>query len=119
MEVYRLKPKTKGVTMSAFDFVSHESYPEDEYTKESVVLCIEKKHRVTYVRKKMQNGGMFWDVIAASVKKNGEKKYLKAYSQDSNFLHEDIKAFLDNRSWEQNAGGFVAENDKSHDDLPF
>ena len=49
-----------------FEFVSHESFTEDEYTKEAVVLCIEKKHRVTYVRKKMQNGGMFWDVISTA-----------------------------------------------------
>jgi hypothetical protein len=92
--------------MSAFDFVSHESYPEDEYTKESVVLCIEKNHRVTYVRKKMKSGGMFWDVIAASVKHNGEKKYLKSYSPESNFLYEDIKHFLEARSWEN--GGYIA-----------
>jgi len=59
--------------MSAFEFISHETYPEDEYTKESVVLCIDQKHRVTYIRKKLQNGGMFWDVISAAVKKNGEK----------------------------------------------
>jgi hypothetical protein len=111
--------------MSSFDFVSHESYPEDEYTKESVVLCIEKKHRVTYVRKKMQNGGMFWDVISAAVKQNGEKKYLRSYSQDSNFLQEDIKHFLESRAWEKNVstsgyqGGNVAQNSKSDDEVPF
>ena len=111
--------------MSAFDFVNHEFYPEDEYTSESVVLCFDKKHRVTYVRKKTQNGGMFWDVISASVKYNGVKKYLKGYSQDSNFLNEDIKNFLDNRSWEKAAqctspfgGGPVAQN-KNDDEIPF
>jgi hypothetical protein len=104
--------------MSAFDFVSHESYPEDEYTKEAVTLCFDKKFRVTYVRKKMQNGGMFWDVISAAVKLNGEKKYLKSFSQDSNFLHEDIKHFLDSRGWETgNRGGSVAE--KNDDQVPF
>jgi hypothetical protein len=111
--------------MSAFNFVSHESYPEDEYTKEAVVLCIEKQHRVTYVRKQMKNGGMFWDVISVAVKQNGEKKYLKAYSQDSNFLAEDIKHYLENRSWEQKpyalpqvvrSGGIVAQKD---DEVPF
>ena len=101
--------------MNGFDFVSHESYPEDEYTKESVVLCIEKKHRVTYVRKKMQSGGMFWDVISASVTKGGKKHYLKSYSQDSNFLHEDIKHFLDTRGWE--GGTYIAQ--AKSDDLPF
>jgi hypothetical protein len=115
--------------MNGFDFVSHESYPDDEYTKESVVLCIEKKHRVTYVRKKMQNGGMFWDVISASVKLHGEKKYLKSYSQDSNFLHEDIKAYLDSRGWEKRGytgspsgdytGGSVAQSKSDEEQVPF
>jgi hypothetical protein len=108
--------------MSAFSFVSHESYPEDQYTVEAVVLCIEQKHRVTYIRKKMQSGGMFWDVISAAVKQNGEKKYLKSYSQDSNFLAEDIKHFLDTRGWETmtqtsaRIGGAVEQKD---DEVPF
>lgn len=104
--------------MTGFDFVSHENFPEDEYTKEAVVLCIDKKHRVTYVRKRMQNGGMFWDVVSAAVKKNGEKKYLRSYSQDSTFLQEDIKNFLENRTWEKTLGGTVAQN-RSDDELPF
>lgn len=104
--------------MSAFNFVSHESYPEDEYTKEAVVLCIGDKHRITYVRKQMKTGGMFWDVISVAVKQNGEKKYLKSYSQDSNFLAEDIKHYLENRSWEKSvqSGGTVAQKD---DEVPF
>jgi hypothetical protein len=102
--------------MSAFEFVSYESFPEDEYTKEAVVLCIEKRHRVTYVRKKMQNGSAFWDVISTAVKQHGDKKYLKSYSQDSNFLHEDIKTFLENRAWEKQGGGCVAQK---IDEMPF
>jgi hypothetical protein len=107
--------------MSTFEFVSHENYPEDEYTKEAVVLCIEKKHRVTYVRKKMTNGGMFWDVISAAVKHHGEKKYLKSYSQDSNFLYEDIKSYLENRSWEKGGQAGSIQNSKSEkfEDIPF
>lgn len=85
--------------MSVFEFVSHEEYPEDNYIAESVVLCFEKKYRVTYVRKKMKNGGAFWSEISASVVKNNEKKYLISFTQDSNFLDEDIKNFLMNRSW--------------------
>ncbi len=102
--------------MSAFDFINHESYPQDQYIAESVVLCFEKKYRVTYVRKKMQNGGMFWAEISASVTKNGEKKYLKSFSQDSNFLADDIKAFLDNREWEKQGGSIAQEKS---DNLPF
>jgi hypothetical protein len=111
--------------MSAFDFVSHESYPEDQFIAESVVICIDGKHRVTYIRKKMQSGGMFWDVISAVVKQHGEKKYLKSYSQDSNFLAEDIKHFLDNRGWESksisrevNVGVQVAKSEVD-DAVPF
>jgi hypothetical protein len=48
----------------------------------------------------MQNGGMFWDVISTSVIVDGKKKYLKAYSQDSNFLRDDIMHFLNSRAWE-------------------
>ncbi len=100
--------------MSEFDFISHEAYPDDQFIAESVVLCLDDKHRVTYIRKKMQNGGMFWDVISAAVKLRGEKKYLKAYTQDSNFLREDIMAYLDNRKWEK--GGSVAQKS---DRVPF
>jgi hypothetical protein len=56
------------------------------------------------VRKKMKNGGMFWDVISTSVMYQGEKKFIKAYSQDSNFLRDDINHFLEGRSWEKSAG---------------
>ena len=102
--------------MTAFDFISHDTYPEDEYISESATLCFDQKYRVTYVRKKTQNGGLFWSEISAAVKKNGEKKYLKAFSQDSNFLAEDIKAFLEGRQWERSAsGGAVVKSD----DLPF
>lgn len=99
--------------MSGFEFVSHENYPEDQYTCESVVLCLDGKHRVTYIRKKMKNGGRYWDVISAAVKQNGENKYLKSYAPDSNFLREDINHFLEARSWEK--GGGSAKSDG----LPF
>ena len=103
--------------MSMFDFISHEKFPEDEYTKEAVVLCIEKKHRVTYVRKKMQNGGMFWDVISAGVRQDGKKKYLPAYAQDSKFLDDDIKKFLNNREWEKKS--CLPQNEPKNEDVPF
>jgi hypothetical protein len=108
---------------SAFEFVNHESFPEDEYTKEAVTLGFDGKYRVTYVRKKMNTGAMFWDVISASVKKGGEKKFLKSFSQDSNFLHEDIKHFLEARSWEKGASAqqFSAKspNSETFGDIPF
>jgi hypothetical protein len=100
--------------MRRFEFVSQESFPEDEYTKEAVVICVDGNHRVTYVRRKVPNGGMFWDVLSTAVKLNGEKKYLKAYAQDSSFLQEEIKNFLEARSWEKQS---VFE--EKNDEVPF
>lgn len=91
--------------MNGFEFISHEDYPEDQYIAESVLFAIDGKHRVNYVRKKMQNGGLFWDVVSTGVKYRGEKKYLKGYSQDSNFLREDIMRFLEQRDWEKGVRG--------------
>lgn len=121
--------------MSGFDFISHESYPEDQYIVEAVTLCLEKKYRVTYVRKRLQRGGMFWGEISTSVTKEGERKYLKSFSQDSKFLEESIKEFLENRLWERQSnerendltlmatkGGYVAQKkkkDESDDEVPF
>lgn len=86
--------------MSKLEFVSHESFPEDEYIKELVYLCLEGKYRVAYVRKKAKNGGLFWGVPTVGISKNGAKEYFSTFMQDSNFLEQDIKNFLEKRSWE-------------------
>lgn len=101
--------------MSTFEYVngSNEKYPYDQFTAESIALCFDGKYRVVYVRKKMKNGGMFWDVVTTAVTQNGGKKYLKGFAQDSNFLAEDIKSFLEGRSWEK--GGKSEEREQ----LPF
>lgn len=86
--------------MSRIEFVSHDSFQEDEFTKELVYLCLDGKYRVAYVRKKANNGGLFWSVASLGVKRNGQKEYFPAFLQDSNFLEKDIKDFLDKRKWE-------------------
>lgn len=86
--------------MSKIEFISHDEFPEDEYTKELVYLCLEGKYRVAYVRKKAKNGGMFWGVASVGITRNGQKEYFPSFMQDSNFLEKDIKDFLDKRSWE-------------------
>jgi hypothetical protein len=86
--------------MSNIKFVSHEKFPEDQYTKELVYLCLDDKYRVAYVRKQAKNGGLFWGVGSIAVTKNGSKTYFESFLQDSSFLEKDIKAFLENRSWE-------------------
>lgn len=86
--------------MSKIEFVSSEKFPEDEYTKEIVYLCLEGKFRVAYVRKSAKNGGMFWSVASIGATKNGKKEFYEAFIQDSNFVEKDIKNFLDSRAWE-------------------
>ncbi len=104
--------------MSNIQFVTSEKFPEDEYTKEIVYLCLEGKYRVAYVRKKMSNGGLFWSVVSASATRNGKKEFFPGFMMDSNFLERDIKNFLEQRSWE---AGPIKNHEPSEiqDDLPF
>lgn len=94
--------------MSNMKFVSHESFPEDQYIKEIVYLEVSAPARVAFVRKQAKNGGMFWGVLSAGVTKKGSKIYYKGYMQDSSFLEKDIEDFLEQRKWEN-----------KNDELPF
>ncbi len=103
--------------MSNIKFVSHEQFPDDPYTKEMVYLCLEEKYRIAYFRKQSKNGGMFWASGTTSITKDGTKVFFENFLQDSNFLEKDIKAFLDNRTWEKRATGHTAL--PQQEDLPF
>jgi hypothetical protein len=87
--------------MSNIKFVSHEEFPEDQYTKELVYLLIDDKYRVAYVRKNAKNGGQFWGVPSISITKAGIKTYYESFLQDSSFLEKDIKLYLEERRWEK------------------
>lgn len=87
--------------MSRIEFVSHESFPEEEFTKELVYLCLDGKYRIAYVRKLAKTGGMFWGVPNVGATRGGKKEFFPAFMQDSNFLEKDIKDFLEKRSWER------------------
>jgi len=109
------KPFTRGEKeMNRIEFVSHDSFPEDEYTKELVYLCLDGKYRVAYVRKKATNGGLFWSVASTGVKRNGQKEYFPAFLQDSNFLEKDIKEFLEKRKWEGSHGNVFPSSQPTH-----
>ena len=84
-------------------FVSHEQFPEDQYTKELVYLLIDDKYRVGYVRKQSKKGGQYWGVPSVAITKDGSKTYYECFLQDSSFLEKDIKKFLDDRLWEKKA----------------
>lgn len=87
--------------MSKIEYISCDKFPEDEYTKEIVYLCLEGKYRIAYVRKAAKNGGYFWGVASVGATRNGKKEYFPAFLQDSNFLEKDIKDFLEERKWEK------------------
>jgi len=102
--------------MSNLKFVSHEHFPEDQYTKEIVYLLIDEKFRVAYVRKKAKNGGMYWGAPAITATKDGVKTYYEAFLQDSAFLDKDIKKFLEERSWETQQR---SQQRHDYNDAPF
>lgn len=82
------------------EFISHEEFPDDQYTKEIVYIQINSV-RYGYVSKMTKSGNMFWDEISIGVSQNGEKRYYKAFKFDSEFLKDDILAFLKARSWQK------------------
>ncbi len=89
-----------------FEYVnnSHESFPQDTYTKEVVVLRFrenEHEYCVPYFRKPAKDGGLFWSVGSAGcTKADGTKKYFDCYQQDSKKTDREIREYLDNRRWE-------------------
>jgi hypothetical protein len=108
--------------MSNIKFVSHQSFPEDQYTKELVYLCLDDKFRVAYVRKQTKTGGMFWSVMSTAIMKDGNKAYYESFLQDSTFMEKDIKEFLEKRKWEAGASTTIKPCPTStimSDDVPF
>lgn len=107
--------------MSQITFVSHHSFPEDQYVKELVYLCIDDKYRVAYVRRQAKTGGMFWSVPSFSATKDGVKEYFECFLQDSSFLEKDIKRFLEERPWKskQTLTSIAPTKDYSADEVPF
>lgn len=103
--------------MVKIQFVSHEAFPEDQYTKELVYLCLDEKYRVAYVRKEAKNGGKFWSVGSIGVTKYGKKEYFDSFMQDSTFLEKDIMKFLNDRSWESKS--YTSSASVKDDECPF
>lgn len=106
--------------MSNIKFVSHEEFPEDQFTKELAYLLIDDKYRVAYVRKQAKNGGLFWGIANIAISKDGAKVYYESFMQDSAFLEKDIKSFLEQRPWEKNkAKHGAAPVPVSDEEIPF
>jgi len=103
--------------MSTIKFVSHEEFPEDQYTKELVYLELNVPARVAFVRKQAKNGGQFWGVSSVAVTKDGVKNYYESYLQDSAYLEKDIKKYLDDRSWEKK--GAKTTSSSMDEEIPF
>jgi hypothetical protein len=108
----------KELKMNNFEFISHETYPEDEYTREIAIFRLKVPTDVIYCRKKTKDGSYFWTQATVSVTKNGRKEFLDAFAQDSKFLEKDIKSFLENKKWL--AGQSVSMKEVAKEpELPF
>ena len=105
--------------MSNIKFVSHEEFPEDQYTRELVYLLIDDKYRVAYIRKQAKTGGMFWGLPSIGVNKDAAKVYYECFLQDSAFMEKDIRKFLDDRSWEKGKMPDLSSKVNNSEDIPF
>jgi len=102
--------------MRKFKFAGHDTFPEDDYTKEVVYIDVKGEdcyYRQAWTRKVTSKGGSFWDVISAGVTKNGKKEYLKGMQCSDNFFEKDVKEYLKNREWEK------GQKSQKTDELPF
>lgn len=102
--------------MAKFKFAGHETFPDDEYTKEVVYLDVKGEeciYRLAYVRKVFRNGGSTWDQVSAGVTQSGKKKYIKGAQSSDNFFEQEVKEFLKNRSWEK------VQKSQNSEELPF
>src|SRR5690606_35061896 len=102
--------------MAQIEFISHESFPEDQYIKELVYLSLDGKTRLAYVRKKIPSGALFWSAMTLGIMKDGMKEYFEAFCHDSFFLQKDIKNFLESRSWEKND---ISQEQQPFQGMPF
>lgn len=80
--------------MSKYEFKSYKLYPEDQYTNASCKIRIDGRFVVTYVQKKMKNGGHFWSSPSAGITEAGEKKFLSGFMFDSQMENEEIIDFI-------------------------
>ncbi len=110
--------------MNKITFVSHQEFPNDDFIKELVYLCIDDKYHLAFVRKKTKTGAMFWNIPTLGVNVEGQKKYFPIFAYDSSFLAKEIKDFLEQRKWE-NKQSFQCQTNQSNSpqieqgDLPF
>jgi len=86
--------------MTNIECVEHFDFPEDEYTKEAVILLLEGKYKIGYTRKKLPDGRLFWSVVSSGAKKDGKKLYIPGFEQDSKLVDRDIMKFLEKGDWE-------------------
>lgn len=102
-------------------FVSHEEFPDDNYTKELVYLELDGKYRVAYVRKESKNGGKFWTPVTLALTEGVTRVYRDAFMIDSNFLQKDILRFLETKPWEKVQQSVQAPSyaEISDGDVPF
>lgn len=66
--------------MSSFkyEFLTYESFPDDQYVKEIVTVMINDAVILPYQHVQMKDGGSFWTFPGSQAQKNGVKKRINA-----------------------------------------
>jgi hypothetical protein len=115
--------------MNNFEFISHESFPEDNFIKEVVLLEFQlftknEQGRDVLIpfampmarKPNSQTGGLYWDFLFISPKKNGKGVAFRAKTDSEKFNRRVIQ-YLENREWEKGKSA-QPQNIQSSQPLP-
>lgn len=87
--------------MQEYEFIKYEDTPNDPYIKALITIRQnlytkdgrQKANLLTFGKKEMKNGGIFWAMATHGVNE-GEKKYIKGFRCDSLGDQETLDAFI-------------------------
>lgn len=85
-----------------YEFLSYESFPNDQYIKEVVEVCLGGGVILPYQHIKMKDGGTFWSFCGCSAtKSDGTKKRINADFESKSFkrrFDNDLESFIKSKS---------------------
>jgi len=81
----------------SYEFLTYESFPEDQYILEIVEVCICGAVILPYTHLKMKDGSAFWGFPGCGATKNGVKKRFNGLFDSQTLkrkFESDLKAFI-------------------------
>ncbi len=77
-----------------FELISYTEYPDDQWTKAIVEVCIDGKYNIAYGKKVKKDGAVMWKPASHNVTKDGVKEYIDGFKLDSNKLDTQLDDFI-------------------------